>query len=201
MDQKLSRLVKAGAFSGVLSISSYLLIAFLDLPIALVFFLAMLFPLLGIVFIYALSQYIKSLHSSHANNLAQIFGIIGFAILAAFLSAQIAVNELSAQQAPSFTPAMLQDLKSAIRLVDMGMDVAWDVFIGAYLILFLVSTWTIASLKYWGVVLGLLGLGLILLNVYTFPQPPGESGLVDLGPFIALGLMTLAIRSFFLAKK
>ena len=51
-------LVAIGGIAGMLSILSYLIIAFFDLPNAVTFLLAMLFPLLGIVSIFALKEYI-----------------------------------------------------------------------------------------------------------------------------------------------
>ena len=94
---------------------------------------------------------------------------------------------------PQTNVEILKMVKQSIRLVDMGMDVAWEIFIGTYLILFGLSTQKVPSLKWWGIVFGFFGLGLVILNVITFPEPPVESNLFDLGPFVGLGLLCLSI--------
>ena len=46
-----------------------------------------------------------------------------------------------------------------------------------------------------------LGLGLIGLNAATFPWPPGEHGLVDLGPVTGLFMLALAVRLAVLGRR
>jgi hypothetical protein len=41
------------------------------------------------------------------------------------------------------------------------------------------------------------GLLLLVLNLWTFPIPPGESGLFDVGPFVGLWFMVLSVRMLF----
>jgi len=80
-------------------------------------------------------------------------------------------------------------------MVDIGIDVAWDMFISTYMILFLFATVKVPSLKWWGIISGVLGLLLMVFNVVTFPNPPGESGLIDMGPFIAFFWLLLSVRT------
>jgi hypothetical protein len=41
----------------------------------------------------------------------------------------------------------------------------------------------------------------MMLNAYTFPIPPADSGLFDLGPFIALYLFALHTRMILLSRQ
>jgi peptidoglycan/LPS O-acetylase OafA/YrhL len=187
---KIYNLVTGGACAGICSIVSYLVIAFIDLPVPLTFLLAMMFPILGIAFIYSAKEFIEGMAPSFVNKLAFVYGTIAFSITAIFLSAQLAVQA----GIDTTGSATLKEIKSSIRLVDMGMDVAWDLFIGSFMILFMFSVQKIKSLKWWGIVMGVLGIALIILNVITFPDPPADKGLFDIGPFIGVYILILAIK-------
>jgi hypothetical protein len=192
--KNLKTLAIAGGISGMLSITSYLTIAFASLPNSIVFFLAMAFPILGIVFLFSVTEYIHAHAPSYTSKLSFVFGSLAFTLCAAFLAAQLAVQigvDLNNAKANS-TDA--QFVKESIRLIDMGIDVAWDMFIGTHLILFMLSARKIKALKFCGFALGILGIALMILNTMTFPNPPAESGLFDLGPFIAIGLFGLAAQ-------
>lgn len=79
--------------------------------------------------------------------------------------------------------------------IQLGADMAWDIFIFASVILL-----GVAMLKHpklgkifgWpGCFIGIVGLS---FNIYTFPQNPGTAGLIDLGPFVGLWFFVVAIR-------
>ncbi|MCF0050214.1 hypothetical protein LXM25_09110 [Dyadobacter sp. LJ53] len=196
LSTSLTALLISGGISGMLSITSYLTIAFSDLPDPVVFFLAMAFPILGIVFLFSLTEYIHFHEASYANRLGFVFGSLAFTICAAFLAAQLAVQIGVNIKSDQVGAAEARFVKESIRLIDMGMDVAWDMFIGTYLVLFLISARKLIELKFWGFTLGILGIALMILNTITFPNPPAEVDLFDLGPFIALGLFGLAGQTF-----
>jgi hypothetical protein len=87
-------------------------------------------------------------------------------------------------------------------MIDLGLDVAWDMLIGTALILSgsamrrrsgLGPPWAISSV--------VLGVALIALNAATFPWPPGDRGLFDIGPFIGVFVMALAARLTLLGRR
>ena len=106
-------------------------------------------------------------------------GAVSYALAGALLTAMVMVQ--SAIRATNEDPA------DDLRAVWLGLDVAWDVYLGLGTILFSLSAWGHPRL---GRVLGITGLLLsgafLALNLGTFPTPPDEEGLVDLGPFIGL---------------
>ena len=67
------------------------------------------------------------------------------------------------------------------------MDVAFDIFITISWILFGLN---IAKSKSFNKLLGwtgsIIALGLLVLNMITFPTAPAEAGLFDLGPFLGI---------------
>jgi len=199
--RNLKLLCISGGTAGMLSIISYLTIAFTSLPDPIVFFLAMAFPILGIVFLFSVMEYIHYYDSSYVNRLSFIFGSLAFTICAIFLAAQLAVQIGVDTKNPLISGAEATFVKESIRMIDMGMDVAWDMFIGTYLILLMIAALRLSELRLWGCALGILGTALMILNTMTFPIPPAEADLFDLGPFIAMGLFGLAGQMFRLGVK
>jgi hypothetical protein len=46
-----------------------------------------------------------------------------------------------------------------------------------------------------------LGVLMLVLNAATFPWPPGEAGLFDIGPFVGTWMLVIAIRFVVLARR
>lgn len=84
-----------------------------------------------------------------------------------------------------------------IRAVYWGLDVAWDLYLGAGTIALAWEFRESADFRrLWlpGVVVGGL---LVVLNVAAFPEPPANAGLVDVGPLVGLWYSAITARSFF----
>ena len=87
-------------------------------------------------------------------------------------------------------------------MIDLGLDVAWDLLGGVGLV-----CWGLAIRKRsgfgpgWGIPAALFGVALIILNVSTFPIPPGNSGLVDIGPLVGLFMAALFARLAILGRR
>jgi peptidoglycan/LPS O-acetylase OafA/YrhL len=86
-------------------------------------------------------------------------------------------------------------MRQSIRLVDMGIDVAWDLFIGTSLIFlcFALAGDARFGLR-WAIPGAVLGFVLIVLNVSTFPWPPNTRGLFDIGPAVGVFIIALSLR-------
>jgi hypothetical protein len=192
-----SRLFVLGGASGIVGTLCYIITAVVPLGQTLTYTLAMAWPVLSVIFAFSLCEYIKIDRHSSANQLAFVFAALGFAMVAAMISIQLAVRtgiEEHAANSPE-NQEFLKLIRRSIRLVDMGLDVAWDLLIGTSLI-FLgfaliqhkgFGTW-------WAVPAGLLGGLLIVLNVSTFPWPPNTQGLFDIGPAIGLFIIAVSVR-------
>ena len=83
----------------------------------------------------------------------------------------------------------------AANAVQMGADVAWDIFIFTSVFLLGIAVfkhpklgWIFGTL---GCIIAFLGLA---FNIYTFPHNPGTQGLVDMGPFVGLWFTTVNIK-------
>lgn len=191
------RLFVLGGASGIVGTICYIATAVVPLSQSLTYTVAMAWPVLSVIFVFSLYEYIKIDRRSSANQLAFVFAAIGFAMVAAMISIQLAVRtgiEEHIANSPE-NQEFLKLLRRSVRLVDMGLDVAWDIFVGTSLIFLgfaLVrhkgfGTW-------WAVPAGFLGVLLIVLNVSTFPWPPNTKGLFDIGPAIGLFIIALSVR-------
>jgi hypothetical protein len=160
------------------------------------------FPVLGIVYSYALCSFVAAERDGAANRLALLFAVAGFSTLLAMLLVQLAIGSGIGEFTRELDDQTARALRRGLRLVDLGLDVAWDLLMSTALVL-----WGVAIRKRtglgpgWGIPMAALGIGLIGLNAATFPWPPGDHGLVDLGPVTGLFLLALAVRLAVLGRR
>ena len=76
----------------------------------------------------------------------------------------------------------------------LGLDVAWDMYIGVGTLLLAASAY---GHEWFGRLLGGAGMivaaSLLSLNLLTFPTPPANAGLVDLGPIVGAWYLVVTI--------
>ncbi len=160
------------------------------------------FPILGIVFSYGIYTALAVESESAANRLGFVFAAAAFATVLGMVIVQLAVVAGIGEMTRGLDPSIAKALRRGLRLVDLGLDVAWDFLMGTAMIF-----WGAAMRRrsafgpWWGIPLLVLGVAIILLNAMTFPWPPGDHGLVDIGPFIALFFIGMAARLIFLGRQ
>lgn len=115
---------------------------------------------------------------------------------------QLAVGAGMAEIAKGLDEQTAKALGRGLRMIDLGHDVAWDMLIGSALIFLGLAMRGRSGLGLgWAVPSVVLGAALIVLNAATFPWPPGDRGLIDIGPFIGIFVLALAVRLAFLASR
>jgi hypothetical protein len=127
---------------------------------------------------------------------AIVFLIIGFTMLNLMLVVQqsifISMRKYIAEAADEATKHTLQLIFKSVNWVQLGIDVSLDIFYCLGVILLGAAMCRYSKL---GMVLGVSGMvvaaGLLILNMSSFPVPPAEAGLVDLGP--VTGVWWLAV--------
>jgi hypothetical protein len=124
--------------------------------------------------------------------LAVMFNIVGAAIFTTMLLVQLAIGyQLQSIDKEAIN---LTALRTALIGVQLGMDVAWDVFISLGTLLFALSMLRDAR---FGLILGVAGIliavALLILNLWTFPTPPAAKNLVDLGPLVGIWYLVVTI--------
>jgi len=191
------RLFVFGGLSGIVGTLCYVVTAVVPFGRTLTYVLAMTWPVFSVIFVFSLSQYVAIKRQSSANQLALLFAALAFTMVAAMISIQLGVRT-GIDEFIAGSPEQKEILtltKRSTRLVDMGLDVAWDLFIGTALVFL---GFAIAKHEHfgfrWAIPAALLGLLLIIFNVKTFPWPPADEGLFDVGPAIGLFIIALSIR-------
>jgi hypothetical protein len=145
-------------------------------PVLLVVLAAVLGPSLALASL-GLRETLRLHEESVAGDLGALFNVLAGVLLAAMLLVQLAVR----LRAPG------EALAPQTVGVWLGLDVAWDVYIGLG-----TGCFAIAMLRHprFGKVMGLTGLVLaaavLAFNLAVFPTPPAEAGLVDVGPAVGL---------------
>jgi hypothetical protein len=159
-------------------------------------------PVLSIIYSYALYTYVAAERESASNRLAFVFAALAFTTVLAMIIVQLAVGAGLPDVTQSADDATKTAFRRALNLVDLGLDVAWDMLIGTALICSGVAMRRRSGLGLgWGLPSILLGVSLIVLNAATFPMPPGNAGLVDIGPGIGLFVILLATRLVLLGRR
>ncbi|MGB5894885.1 MAG: hypothetical protein WBG58_11975 [Ignavibacteriaceae bacterium] len=186
-----------GIISGLMVSFIYPALMFIPLPEIVQTFLIMLFgPLLGFSsagLYYFITLNKKSVFASSA----VVSNIIAGVLITTMLLVQVAIRSAH----PGEIDEASKWIWNSMNKVHMGLDVAWDVYIFFGTLFFAVSMFKhpkfgkiIASA---GIIISIL---LIVLNAVSFPVPPANAGLVDVGPFVGLWYLAVTIMIIFNIK-
>ncbi len=192
------RWVKLGAICGLLVSFVYPLLIFGRLPdLAAIALICAFGPLLGTASV-GLYYFMVPVRKTVSLQIAAAGNVIGGSFLTMMLLVQTSLSiRMDKAVAKAADPATVESLKAVWRGVDsvqLGLDVVWDVFISLGTMLFALNMlWHPRLGKIIGTIGIALAIGLFALNVYTFPTPPGEAGLFDLGPFVGLWYLVVSI--------
>lgn len=176
--------IRFGITMGLAASVIYPVMLFAPLPDILTVLLAALFGPCLIAGSWGLRAFMVLDRRTVWTNLAMIFNALAGAMFTAMLLVQLAVRMGNPDQAQvaSLVPIWL------------GLDVAWDVYIGLGTMLFGIAAISHARLgRTIGVFGVLLGIVLLYLNLWTFPTPPAEAGSLDIGPFVGLWYLAMTL--------
>lgn len=193
--------------AGIVGVSCYILVIALPWPetqlgtsTALVVVSA--WPILSIVYSYGLYSFVAAERDSTANRLALVFAITAFTTVLSMIVVQLAVGAGIGEITQGLDEQTAKALRRGLRMIDLGLDVAWDMLIGTALIFSGAAIRRRSGLgPGWAMPSVVLGVALIALNAATFPWPPGDRGLIDVGPFIGLFVIGLATRLMILGRR
>jgi uncharacterized membrane protein len=198
MDQKtglIKNWIVTGIVCGLLVSIIYPSLIMIPLPTLLQVILAMAFgPLLGISSV-GLYHFLRLHQNSVSLNIAVVSNIIAGVFVTTMILVQLAIQSAL----PEGLDSSEKWIWNMVNQVQLGLDVVWDVFIFLGTLLFAICAWGHPKL---GKIVSIAGIiiavSLIVLNAYTFPVPPAESELIDLGPLV--GIWYLAVTIIIIAR-
>ena len=179
------RTLQLGIGAGFVVCFAYPLMAFAPLPkLALITLAACFGPALAVAS-YGLCKMLDLDAPRISSRLGMLLNALAGALFTAMVLVQLAVHySLEGEKAPR-----------QVIAIWLGLDVAWDAYIGLGTLCF-----ALAMLRHprFGRLFAWPGLAvavaMLALNFYSFPTPPGEAGLVDLGPAVGLWYLLVTIQ-------
>lgn len=117
----------------------------------------------------------------------KVFLIVGFSLFTLMLVVQQTIflqfDHFRSNTRDQTAAMTLDSVFRGVNLVQLGMDVAFDIFYCIGILFFSAAMYRHSD---FGRFIGIFGLvsaaGLLVLNLAAFPSVPAESGLIDLGP-------------------
>ena len=146
----------------------------------------------AIGFAYALSRLIAWERDGPLNQLGFVFAVVGFSILAVTQSFQNAVSIVLTDEmkAEGSGPEAWDRIYAGLNALDLGTDLAWDLFLGLWLLCIGVAMFRHSRLgARWAIPALALVPPFLAFNVAATPDPP----VVDLGPVIGMYFTILSV--------
>lgn len=195
--------IKGGAICGLTACIIYPLLILVDMPqlltIALVAAFGPLLSIGGVGLYHLLKLHRKTVTGQIAAGAVVVAGAMVNMMLIVQLAVQLAVGQYRAGESDPVVLEMLKWIHRVVDKVQLGMDISWDVYISIATFLFGLN---MLGHPRFGKIFGGLGITVALLligfNLYTFPTPPANAGLIDFGPLVGLWYAlasVLALRS------
>jgi hypothetical protein len=178
--------IRAGAIAGILACLAYTGMSIGRLPVPAVAVLVAVFGPALVIACYGLRQLLTQ---ERPNPRASLGLLLILAAAATFTMMGMIQLAFATAQPNSAVPL-------DTRVLWLGFDVAWDAFLCSG-----TACFALAMLRHprFGIVFALPGLaiaaGLITLHLVTFPWPPQNRGLFDLGPAVGLWYLAVSIQT------
>jgi hypothetical protein len=196
----LKKWIVMGAICGLGATIIYPLLLLVGFPLIVTVVLAATLGILLSLGSIGLFFFLGVFRKTISMHLAALFNIIGGTIFNLMILVQLTVrNYMSAylkESTNEYSREIISQIWRGVDKVQLGLDVAWDVYICTGTFLFALNmfkhprfgkAFTISGLFISTILLG--------LNIYSFPVPPDEAGLIDLGPLLGLWYTAVAIRT------
>ena len=193
-------------FNGLAAVISYVMAAFVPLPEIISLLLAFAFGPFFLLASLGLYHIIRSWKVSITLIAGTLFNIIGTALVTLMLVVQQTSfafhDQYKTENRGTVTDEQLKWIFREVNSTQLGIDLAWDIFISAGTIFFALSMWNHPVYRKGFSITGILvSVLLFSFNMASFPVPPSEAGSIDFGPFVALWYLTLTLWTWVKRKK
>lgn len=182
----LVRQVRVGAIAGLATCVIYPAIIFVPWqgePVVAVVLAAAMGPFLGVAS-WGMRTFLKLDRPRPSADLAALSNALAGALLTAMFLVQLAAGMRTKR------------LTREVEAVWLGLDVAWDVYLGLGTLVFALNAYTHPRLgRVVGAAGAVIAMALLVTNLVTFPVPPGNAGLVDIGPLVGIWYLIVTIMT------
>lgn len=187
---------RLAVYCGITAFLSYFLAAFAPLPEKLSLLLAFAFGPLFMLSSIGLFFVLKYWKDSIKLRIAALFNTVAAAIVTLMLVVQLTSHEFHNQHKMAdrgrVSEEQLKWIFKEVNSVQLGMDLAWDIFISIGTFFFALVMFNHPKMNKIISVFGMLfSVLLIGFNLTYFPEPPSEAGSIDFGPFVAIWYLIL----------
>ena len=187
--------IKTGMISGFITLAVYPVMIFVSFPVQITLVLACAFGFLFMIASIGLYNFILLNKKSVSLQLGVLFNIIAASVVTMMFTIQLALSRTIRNSNIDITKEMKNYIFQFPNTIQLGLDVVWDIFLGAGTILLAINMFRHPRLGNIFSITGIIiALALLALNIYSFPIPPAESGSIDLGPLAALWYLAVTIR-------
>jgi hypothetical protein len=191
-EDELASWARIGIAAGLLACFAYPIMVFVSLPRIPQVLLGASFGPALVVASFALARIMQARQRAPSLELAAICNALAGALVTAQIIVQLAINYSTAPMADDQLATLFRD-----RLWDivLGLDVAFDAFIGLATLLFAVNMMRDTR---FGRIIGWAGVfvSLVMLlgaNIYYFPDPPYTHGFPHVGIFTGLWYLAVVL--------
>ncbi len=200
-DQHLTlRWIKTGAICGLLTTVIYPVLLLVKLPLLLTVILAVSMGLLLATGSIGLYHITKIFRKTVTLQLAVLFNILAGTLLNMMFMVQLTVRQYMGAYLNSatndYSKEMILQVWKGVDKVQLGLDISWDSYIAVGTFLFALNLFRHPRFGVWfggsGMIISVL---LLALNYYSFPIPPAETGLIDVGPAVGLWYAATSIQA------
>ena len=187
---------RLAVYCGLFAFVSYFLAAFAPFPEKISLLLAFAFGPLFMLSSVGLYFVLKYWRDSINLRIAVLFNTVATAMLTMMLVVQLTSQEFHQKYKTadrgSVSDEQLKWIFKEVNSVQLGMDLAWDIFISIGTFFFALVMINHPKMNKVISILGLVFSVLLLgFNLAYFPEPPGEVGSIDFGPFVAIWYLIL----------
>lgn len=190
---------RIGAVSGFLAVLCYSLISAAPLTLAQGLGVSCVFgPALGCASV-GLYHILRLRRPTVTLDLALLANVAAAITVTLMLLAQLGLKRwFELQFGQGSTDSSERGLHAAFEAangIQLGLDVAWDLFLVLGTVLFAWNMWR--HPRFGRLLAGsgvAIAVALIAANLAVFPQPPADAGSIDLGPLIGLWYLIVTIR-------
>lgn len=175
--------------------SVYPAMLLISLPVTLTLALACSFGFFFMIASVGLYNFISLNKKTVSLQLGVLFNIIACSVVTMMFTIQLALFHLKQSSGIEITKEMKNYIFQFSNTIQLGLDVVWDIFLGVGTILLAANMFKHQRLgKIFSITGVLIASALLFLNIYSFPIPPAEAGLIDLGPLAALWYLAVTIK-------